>query len=262
MVDACSADQEFIFRGDLSETPLPQMMATVHRHGVPGVMMCSQKDEAKRIFFVDGDVIFATSTDRVESLGDYLLKQGRITKAQYRVSSDELHRSPGKRHGTVLVEMGFLKQEQLGAAVREQVQGILWSLFNWQDGEVTFSVGRFRDGEVYKIRIPTPRAILSGCKRIQDGRRATAAFGGRDAILRVAERPEHLRSLRLEVQEQRLLEMIDGKRTVVELCEKGPLRPGLNARVLYAFIELQLIERESSSSKGAIRVHVGNKDSI
>jgi hypothetical protein len=249
------ANEEFIYRGSLADTALPEILATIHRHAVPGVMEFTREDETKRVYFLDGDVIFATSSDLGESLGDYLLAQGRITKAQYKVSTDELKRSPGKRHGSILVQMGFLKSDDLGAAVREQVQTILWSLFNWNDGQVTFKVGRFRDEEVYKIKIPTPRAVLSGCKRIGDAKVVMARLGGKSTVFRLLERPEHLSALRLETGESKLLELVDGSRTLYELCEEGPLSPGLNARVLYAFAELQLIERETSPASG-IRIQV------
>jgi len=252
-------EQEFVFRGNLADTPLPEMLATIHRYGVPGVMEFSRGDETKRVCFLDGDVIFATSSNRAESLGDYLLQEGRITKAQYRVSSDELIRSPGKRHGTILVQMGFLDAEELGAAVREQIQTIVWSLFNWEDGEVTFRVGRFREDEVYKIKIPTPRAILSGCKQITEGRMVTARLGNRQAVYRQLPRPERLGRLRLETGEQSLLDLVDGKRPLVELCEKGPFSPGLNARLLYAFSVLQLIGRDRSKESG-IRIQVRSSD--
>ncbi len=249
------ADEEFVFRGSLAETPLPEMLSTIHRYAVPGVMEFIRGDETKRVYFLDGDVIFATSSIREESLGDYLLAQGKITKAQYRVSSDELIRSPGKRHGTILVQMGFLKPEELGATVRDQIQAILWGLFNWYDGQVTFRVGRFRDDEVFKMKIPTPRALLSGCKHITDGKLVTARLGGRHTVFHQLPRPEHLALLRLEAGEQQVLDMVNGKRTLVELCEQGPMGAGINARILYAFSVLQMIERDRSRESG-IKIQV------
>ena len=254
------ADEEFVYRGNLEETTLPEILATIHRHGVPGVMEFARDgDETKKVFFLDGDVIFATSSERTESLGDYLLSQGKITKAQYRVSCDELTRSPGRRHGTILVQMGFLKSEELGVAVREQVQAILWNLFNWMEGQVAFRVGRFRDDEIYKIKIPTPRVVLSGCKRINDAKMVTGRLGGRRTVFSRPARPEHLASLKLETGEQELLELVNGKRTLVELCESGPLSPGINARVLYAFLVLQLVERDRASAT-AIKIQVRTTD--
>ena len=49
-------ESEFVFRGNLAETPLPEILATIHRHGVPGVMVSSGADETLNLYFVDGDV--------------------------------------------------------------------------------------------------------------------------------------------------------------------------------------------------------------
>jgi hypothetical protein len=248
-------DTDFIFHGNLSQMPLSEMLATIHRHGVPGVMGFSRGDETRKLFFVDGDIIFATSSDRGMSLGDYLVSKGRITKAQHQVSSEQLTRAPGLRHGSVLVQMGFLRKEELGAAVREQVQDILWSLFNWDDGDVEFNVGVFRDDEAYKIKIPTPRAILSGCKHIADAKIVMAKLGSRNTIFSCNPRPDHLENLHLETSERAMLEMVDGRTTLYDLCQNGPLNPGVNARVMYAFLYLQLVRREEVSSSG-IRIQV------
>ena len=246
----------FIYRGNLSRTPLPEMLATIHRYKVPGVMELSHEGVSKSIYIVDGDVIFSTSSDRRESLGDHLLAKGKITKAQLRVSAGEMARSPGKRHGTVLVELGFLAPDELGPAVREHVQVILWSMFDWEEGEVTFQVGRFRDDEVYKLKIPTPAAIVAGCRRIADGRSVTARLGGRSAVYMPARRGDHLSGLRLQPEEQRLLEMVDGKLTLLQLCEDGPLSPGVNARVLYALSSLGMVEKDELSHSSGIRIQV------
>ncbi len=246
--------EEFVFRGDLESDSLPEILATIHRHGVPGVLECTREDVSKSVYFATGDIIFATSTDREESLGESLLRDKLITEDQLRLSSDELKRTPGRRHGTVLVQMGFLEPHELGAAVRKQVQSIVWSLFSWTSGSVTFRVGHFRDDEVYKIKIPTAKAILEGCRFLADPKSVTAKLGGRGGILRPMKRPENLARLELEDEERKLLELTDGSRTLYELCEAGPLNPGINARILYALLALGLIGREQTS--GAIKIRV------
>jgi hypothetical protein len=245
---------EFVYRSNLADTPLPEMLATIHRYGVPGVMEFTFGERVKRIFLVEGDVIFATSNDRKESLGDFLLQQGKLTSEEYDLSSQIL-RQTGKRHGTVLVEMGLLSVEALNAAVRDQITMVVWRLFNVNEAQVTFKVGRFRGDEDIKIKIPTPRVVLSGCKRITDAKRLTARLGGRNGVLRRIELPEHLSDLRLEAGEQQLLDAIDGKHSLKVLCESGPFDPGLNARVLYGLSALGLVQRERLST-GGIRIHV------
>jgi hypothetical protein len=249
------SSDEFVYRSDLEKTPLPEILATVNRYGVPGVLEVTKADVVKRVYLFDGDIIFATSTDRGESLGDYLVSSGEITKAELQQSSNTLSKSPGARHGEILVKMGFLDRERLGAAVRKQVQAILWSLFNSNKGEVSFKVGSAKDDEVFKIKIPTARAIVAGCRRIEDPKMITARMGGRGALLKKLPRPPHLEKFRLEPDERELLELVDGKRTLYELCESGPASAGANARVLYAFAELQMLTIDPSSS-GKILIQV------
>ncbi len=249
------SSDEFVFRGELEKTPLPAMLATVHRYGVPGVMELVCDQETKRVFFSDGDVIFATSSNRTESLGGHLVQTGAITEAQNEASAAELLGSPGTRHGEILMQMGFIEPEQLGSAVRDQVQAILWSLFNWNEGRVSFRVGRFRDDEVYKIKIPTPRAILAGCRHIADPKVVTMRLGGREAVLKRLPRPPHMERFQFEADERGLLELVNGKQTLYELCEAGPMSAGANARVLYAMTELQLVASDPNSN-GAIRIQV------
>lgn len=250
------ASEEFVFRGELESTSLPAMLATIHRHAVPGVLECGNGEVTKHVFFAGGDIIFATSTDREESLGESLLRNGLITADQLRLSSDELRRSPGRRHGTVLVQMGFLEPHELGAAVRKQVQDIVWSLFAWPAGTVTFKVGHFRDDEVYKIKIPTARAVLEGCRHLPEAKEVTAKLGGRRAVLQPCRRPPHLTSLELETEERRMLELVDGRRSLYELCEAGPASPGVNARILYGLLSLGLVGPDESSN--GIRIQARN----
>ena len=252
---------EFVYRGNLAETTVAEMLATIHRHRVPGVMELTAESMAKTVHILDGDIIFATSSDRAESFGDFLVAKGRISESQYKVSVDELRRSPNRRHGSVLVDMGFLEPDELGPLVREQVQTILWTLFDWEQGEVKFKVGRFREHERYKIKIPTPRAILAGCRHITDPRRLTTLMGGRQGVLKRVRVPEHLRGLRLEPGERDLLELVNGTLQLQELCEHGPFAPGENARVLYAFAVLGIVEVAVAGSS-AIKIHVPQKNSL
>ncbi len=251
------AGEEFVFRGDLESDSLPGMLATIHRHGVPGVLECSRGEVTKCVYFATGDIIFATSTDRGESLGETLMREGLITEDQLRLSSDELRRTPGRRHGTVLVQMGFLEPHELGSAVRNQVQSIVWSLFTWTEGSVTFRVGTFRSDEVYKIKIPTARAIFEGCRYLPDPKLVTARLGGRSSVLKPVRRPPHLDGLELDAEEQELLDLVDGQRTLYELCQAGSLNPGVIARILYAAMVLRLVV--PATQTGSARAHAGDR---
>ena len=254
-----SQDARHIFVGDLAVTPLPEMLATIHRNHVPGVLEVQLGEFSKRVFILGGDIIFASSTNRGESLGDSLLASGRLTVAQYRESALQLLGNPGKRHGQVLVELGMLTEEEMRAAVLEQVQRIVWSLFALAEGLVSFSLGEDRADEVYKLRIATPRAVLHGCKTVADAKRLVSRLGGKGTVYSHPPVPEPLAGCQLETGEEELLELVDGRRTLFELCDQGPFSAGLNARVLYAFNCLGLIKKEKDAPSG-IRVQVASTE--
>lgn len=245
-------EADFSYRGDLASTPLPRLLATVGRYQVPGEVEVERDGERRMLAFANGCVVDASSSDRSESLGEFLLSKGRITRAQYEVSCQELARSPGLRHGAVLVQMGFLGADELAAAVREQSQQILWNLFNWERGQIVCRVGGTSPG-TRSVSLPIPRLILSGCKRMSDVRVATGRLGGRQTVLLRQEWPPHLGGFRLESGERRLLDLVDGKRALYELCQEGPLSPGINARILYAFSELGIVGRDTGHIKIQVR---------
>lgn len=245
-----------MFVGELADTPLPEMLATIHYHRVPGVLEARAGEFTKRIFVMQGDIIFATSNNRADSLGDLLMTDGRITPEQYRASSLTLLDHPEKRHGQVLVEMGLISEAEMRVAVLQQVQRIVWSLFDAREGRVTFSLGEYRGDEVYKLRIPTPRAVLYGCKTVADAKRLLGRLGSKYTVFTNVPPSERLEGFELEAAEQELLDLADGTRTLFELCEQGPFSPGLNARILYAFHTLGLLTRKEGS--GSIRVQINS----
>ncbi len=56
-----------------------------------------------------------------------------------------------------------------------------------------------------------------------------------------------------------MLEMVDGRTTLFDLCERGPMSPGVNARLMYAFLNLCLVERVGSPPSG-IKIQVRDSD--
>jgi two-component system OmpR family response regulator len=226
-----------LYQTDLATTPLPEILVTIHRYKVPGTIECRRGDDVKRVFLDRGQIIFATSSRVEDSLGDKLLREGKISRDQYEESGRRI-RQTGKRQGVALIEMHALQPKDLFVALREQIQEIVWSLFAWQDGTVIFTPGRDKHLEFIKIEIPIPQAILQGVRRMPDARALVARLGTKATLL---ERTTNSADFSLAEDEGALLEQIDGRTPLVDLINTPPLTPADNARVLYAFLALQLI---------------------
>jgi hypothetical protein len=227
-----------LYQSDLAQTPLPEILLKIHHYKAPGIVECRRGNEVKRIFLDRGRIIFASTNQITESLGDRLVRQGRLTQEQYDESVRRL-KETNKRHGVTLVEMGLLTHEQLFEAVREQIQEIVWTIFTWSNGALSFTPGRDKNLEFVKVDIPVPEAILHGVRRMPDARTLVTRLGTKTTIF---ERTNtNVEDVHLNEDEQRLLDVVDGKRSLFELTNTPPLAPSDNARVLYAFHALQLI---------------------
>jgi len=242
------------YQTDLAQTPLPEILFTIHRLKAPGMLECRRGDETKKIFFDNGQVIFASSSNIADSLGDKLLRDGKITREQYDESVRRL-KTTGKRQGTILAEMKILEPKDLFISVREQIQQIVWSVFGWESGTVAFTPGRDKHLEFVKLQIPIPQAVLQGVRRMPDARALVARLGTRTTVLQRTDVASD--ELHLGADEQRLLDAVDGRNVLSELVATPPLTAGDNARILYAFFALGLIVVRRPTGQIKVQVKVG-----
>lgn len=249
------SDARFLFRGDLASTTIPEILQTVHHYRVPGVLSAVRNAIEKKIFIWNGDVIFATSGDREDSLGDYLLLKGRITQEQFDKSVEILLASDGqRRHGAVLVSMGVLTPKELFEIVGEQVRSILFSIFEWNEGQVTFQVGQYKTDELIQLHVPARRAILEGVKVIHDARRFVGLLGPSWTIFDPAFAGLDVADIGLDPAEIKMLAEIDGKKTLRDLILHGPGDATHNAKLMYAFFVLKLVTRRETTARSIKKI--------
>jgi len=236
---------KFQYRGDLAATPLPKVLATIHRYRVPGVITARRPEAVKKIFLDAGKVVFAASSDLDDALGAFLVRRGLLTPAQLEESGARLAEN-GKRQGEVLIEMGVLTPAAVAAAVLAQVSAILWSVFDWESGEVTFEVGRFRAEEKIQMDLPIDRAIRDGVMKAANPKALVKQLGPSWTILEPV--AGAIPSGDLSEDERTFLSFVDGRTPFVDLCRKGPGDAATNARLLFLFFCLDLIQRKPEPS--------------
>ena len=231
-------EKKFEYRGDLSVTPLPEILATIERYRVRGALSVARGDAHRRIYLDNGLVVFATTDERDMRLGNYLIRHGTLPpeavhSAEARLAGD------GVRLGQILLRLELLDQATLDAAVSEQVREILWGAFDWDSGEVVFEVGARRSDERIRIDLPITQVIVEGIRRAANVRRFIDRLGSGHAVLEPAEAalPPGI----FTPDEIALRGAVDGRLPVQLLCQKGPGSVAENARLLYAFFCLDLV---------------------
>jgi hypothetical protein len=221
------------------------MLYTVDRFQVPGVIEAQRDDVVKRVFIREGNVVHATSTDRDDSLGSYLQRTGKITAEQF-AETMSLRRDVNKRYGELLIEHGLVSPAAIYEAIRKQVEAVVWSLFYWQAGEVRFQIGSFQPPGGVRIQLPMRQVILQGIKRAPNAKALVARLGKKETVFDPGFTTEDLIQAGLDADEYRLLQLLDGTRSLYEVCTQGPLSAAENAKLVYAFYVLRLVRRHEA----------------
>jgi len=240
---------KFKYRGNLADTTLPEMLHTIDRFRVPGVIEVRRGGLIKRVYIRDGYIIHASSTDREDSLGAYLMR-AEILPRDALESVGRLRETSNKRLGALLIERGMLPPDEVFESIRNQIEAIVWSLFYWQDGEVTFGVGDLEEEEMVQIQLPIPRVIVQGIKSAPDAKPLVSRLGSKETLLEPCYEAEDLVETGLDRDDYKLLLRVNGSRTLYQLCGEGGRPPAESAKLLYAFQVLRLVRRRHAQAAG------------
>lgn len=155
-----------VLRADVEVLPLADLLAALHGAQRSGWLLFRAHDHAKSVFLHRGEVVFASSNQRVDRLGECLLRAGILTLDQLR-EAERCFRPP-QRFGRVLVERGFLTPRELWNGVRYQVEEIVRSLFAHPTGTVVFHAGAAQPDNVVRLALETRRLVAEGVQRRQE----------------------------------------------------------------------------------------------
>jgi hypothetical protein len=193
----------------------------------------------------DGRVLYATSNAREDHLGEFLFRCGKISRSHLDESAKILKQTKGRRQGQILVDMKALSQRELEWAVRSHQQWIVWSLFNWFDGEMQFRLGTFRRREPILLNLPISRMILDGVRNIQNAKRIMQYLGTRSTVLETEKDGwVTIEATEGDEKEREIFNRVDGRTSLYDLCAASPYGPHETAKILYGLMILKLIRKK------------------
>jgi hypothetical protein len=206
--------------GRLEEASLPEVLRVLVQQKKTGLLRLSRGTIVKSVYLSEGRLIFATSKDPDDRLGEMLLRKGLIS---YRALEESVRAiQAGKRQGTILVESGEIRSRDLVEGVTEQVQEIIYSLFEWEEGEWQFEEGDLPSREVIVLRMSTGDLLREGIRRVRRWSRIRAGVGGLDQCYALsAGAGPLLASLSLTPEEMALVATLDGATRLEEILSSA-----------------------------------------
>ncbi|HYC58606.1 MAG TPA: DUF4388 domain-containing protein [Thermoanaerobaculia bacterium] len=229
-----------VLQGDASAFRLPDVLAFLSTTRKSGTLTFANGGREAHLFFDDGALVYASSNQEGFRLGQILLRKKKITRDQ-RDRIDALMQRDGGQFGRLCVDSGVLTDPELRDALKVQVSEIVFDAFVWNAGVFSFEQETALPSHAVTISIDLGNLIMEGARRIEEWEQCLQLLPDQSMIFRVVATPRD-EKITLTADEWKILFMINGQRTIKELCDDSEDDPFQVYRLLYGLRANKLIE--------------------
>ena len=206
-------------------------LVTLEREGV-----------SKVVHVQSGRLIFAQSSDPDDRLGECLLRDGMISVEQYEQSGRLIR--PGKRQGTILVELGYITPAELVKGVKIQVEHVVTDLLSWRQGAYRIEMRDLDVRDIISINVSTENLLFHGVKRGAGWSQVMRGLGGTldSVVSRAQDFDTKLYKLDLSEDESHVVSLVNGRLSAAQVCSMSYLSNHDTCLTLYALACCGVVE--------------------
>jgi hypothetical protein len=230
-----------MLRGTIDDFSLPDIFRLLSFTKKTGKLVVWRSAGDGKVFFRDGEVYFAQSSLKREPLGQKLIRSGALTEGQLRKALDT-NASTGQRVGEILLDQEAITEEQLIGAVKGQIEDACFDLLRWELGEFDFEAHERFTVEI-PISVSVENLIMEASRRLDELDMIRRKIPTSEVVLAVAPTPpEGAREISIAPDEWRLLVLVDGMRSVGEICQLANLDEFTGLRTMYGLLSSGLVD--------------------
>ena len=121
----------------------------------------------KQVYFKNGLIVGSKSNDPREYLGQVLLHYGKVDETQLKAAR-EVQRTSGAKLGEVLVQQGFLTENDVLAILKTRTLDAIYDLFMWEEGDFEFYDEEPPPEDLLLDGVEPTNVIMEGIYRIDE----------------------------------------------------------------------------------------------
>jgi hypothetical protein len=195
---------------------VPDLLQWIGQARKTGTLVMDRGPVRKKIFFENGVIVSSASNDPREYLGQFLLRHRMITEDQLRAALDA-QRKTSQLLGRVLLDNQLIKKEQLMKLLRLKAEETICSLFLWEEGHFRFDEDETLQKDVVEMELHVEAVLLEGARRFDTLQKIREDFPSDGTVLKKTPSPPP-REMIAHPMAARLYELIDGNRSIADIC--------------------------------------------
>ena len=198
-----------------------------------GKLTCyGDHDVIKEIYWDGGNPVFAMSNNEKERLDKWLLDKGLVSEGVLKSAYDVMNKR-GKRLGDALIMLGAIGEDSLEHAVSDNMKEIILDMFSWDKVQYTKEEKISGIRELASIQESFPTILFEGISRKTNADYIKNKVQEKGELISFS--PDNIFNIedfKFPHSFNRLMSLINGKRTIYELIAKS----GLSHEDAYSFI--------------------------
>lgn len=223
-------------KGSLREASLADVLQLLALGQKSGCLTVTDRTNLGYVYFDRGRISYASIVNRLDRLGDILVKSGRITTEQLRDGIGRQSRQRDQRLGEILVGQGAISREELGHVMRMQIEEAVYTLFTWDQGTFTFEADVYPDERDHQVRINPESLLLEGARRVDEWSLIEKKIPSFDLIFALDRERLDASGVQLTSEQRRLVQLVDGQRSASQLVEASGLVEFEVGKALYGLV--------------------------
>ncbi len=227
------------FEGEVNEIDLISDMVGLASEMFTGALRFENDSIIKIIYFKDGDVLSASTNDRIDSIDEILVRAGKVSKDH--VKQALAKRKDSETLGDALLALGFITKKELTAARRMQLVSILRSVSAWSRGSYTLVhdyLPKREEGTIFYL----PQIVVELVVTEQDRSKIERELQSGNVVFEKADGFDAAYArLGLNQEADQVVQEIDGQRSATEIAALAQKDSFTVFKLLYAFQKLGLV---------------------
>jgi len=207
-----------ILEGDLGRLDVPDVLSFLNMGRRTGVLALEKPDQETKLFFRDGNPVYASSTKEDLHLGAMLVRMRKI-------SADTIDRAVNKprsgrwRVGSALLAEKVVNETELASFLKVQVSEVIFDTFTWREGLFTFWEKVPPPATAVTLEMDLQNLLMEGSRRLDERSRLSEVFPDLDMAVEAVTNPERVKhSVTMTPDEWKVYFLVDGRRSLSEIC--------------------------------------------
>ena len=229
-----------VLHGDFETLDLSDLLRIITSGKKTGILTLIKESEEKTLYFKEGEIVSACSGEDDNLLAQILLKKGKISQEQLSQAL-EFQNETGLPIAKIFMSMGISNDKGIMDEFKSMTEKLIYHLFHWHDDKFSFVEVEIPDEDYIHFTLDTKELVSKSIERIDEWEEIKKVLPDKNIAL--CKRTDKLGTYRFPPSVSQILNLIDGKRTVGEICASYSEKEYAVLKMLSRFIEQGLLEK-------------------